>query len=418
MINPAASGPEETPGGPKEKAQELDPTTEKTARIAEHKFAKVKDQSLHILSVFEQYNFSAEIKTAFRDLLKCLSGPGDLTEFNKFNQISNKAKKKLSDELVRLGRGNLKDFEPVGSDFQKAKFLKSTELWENDINELRGILRSKIESEISAIPNFNLQFKLISPRDAKHIQIQRKAMAEEREISKEEEISLSEHSEMLDKPFISSECIRMDTTCEVSPNDSQFCPNDYIVELETASFTKYKEIFGDPSGHNPHPRPQSLILGVVDTVMTTLTLLDQVPKVQDNETVYSFSFPTLIIRPKKEGKSLISLPTVHNTYPSQMNAVIHGVSDDLGAECEGCKIGNHNEDSNRPYECSNLQSQYIDIKAQCNDSHATIVGKCEIIQRVVRRGEDLVFEKGIRGGKMTELMKVPLKSLFKQRPNS
>ena len=37
MINPAASGPEETPGLPKERAQELDQTTEKTARIGELK---------------------------------------------------------------------------------------------------------------------------------------------------------------------------------------------------------------------------------------------------------------------------------------------------------------------------------------------------------------------------------------------
>ena len=368
------------------------------------------------MSVFEQYNFSAEIKTAFIDLLTCLSCLGDLTEFNKFNQISNKAKNKLSDELVRLGRDNLADFEPAGSDFQKAKFLKSTELWEKDIDELRGILRAKIESEISAIPNFKLQFKLISPHDAEHIQIKRKVKAEEREISKEEENSLSKKSQMLDEPFISESCIRMDTKCEVSANDSQFCPNDYIVELETVSSTKYIEIFGDPSGHNPHPKPQSLIIAIVDRVMTTLTLLDQLPKMQDNETVYFISFPALIIRPKKTEDSLMSLPTVYNAYPSQINAVMHGVSDNLGAECEGCKIGNHNKDSKRPYECSNLQSQYIDIKAQCNDSHAKIVGKCEIIQRVVHRENNLVFEKGIRGGEMTELMKVPLVWLDKSQP--
>lgn len=145
--------------------------------------------------------------------------------------------------------------------------------------------------------------------------------------------------------------------------------------------------------------------------MTTLSFVGQIPEMKENETVFSFSFPTLIIRPKRTDSSMMSFPAIHNKYSSQMNAIFHSTPDNLGDECEGCKKGTHTDDSTRPYECFNVQAQYVGIKQQCDDVHATIVGKCDVVQRVVHRSGNLVFEKGIRGSALTELMRVPVANL-------
>jgi hypothetical protein len=411
MTTPTASGPEGTPLGPKEGLEELDPTTKKTSKIAESHFSKVKDETVHILSVLEQYNFSTQSKTAFRDLSKYLSGPGDSIGLNQFHELSNTARKQLSDEIERLGRKSLDDFKPVGSDFNSVKFIDSVDEWGKSVGSLRGALGALIESELSALPNAELLFQRINPREAKQIEISRKAQGEERAVSEKELSAISEVSNSYEEPEISDECIRMGTTCKISLSDSQFNPSDYTLELETAFASKLRDIFGNPEGHHPQGKSASLRLSIADRIMTTLSRLDQIPEMKENETVHSFSFPTLIIRPKKADSSLMSFSTVHNRYPGEW---MSRAGDSLGDTCEGCKNGTHADDSTRPYECFNIQAQYDDIKRQGADVHAVIVGKCDVVQRVVHRGGDLVFEKGIRGNALTELMRVPVAKLQKK----
>ena len=60
-----------------------------------------------------------------------------------------------------------------------------------------------------------------------------------------------------------------------------------------------------------------------------------------------------------------------------------------------------------------MQAQYLDIKKQCADVNVEIIGKCDVIQRVVQRNGQLVFEKGIRGRPLTELMRISISSLKK-----
>lgn len=414
MTTPTASGPEGTPVGPQEGSKELDSTTEKTAKVAESHFSKVKDETVHILSVLEQYNFSTKSKAAFRDLSKYLSRPGDSIELNQFNELSTTARGNLSDEIDLLGRKSLDDFKPVGSDFNSAKFTDSVVEWEKSVGSLK---RALIESELSTLPNSVLLFRVISPREAEHIRISRKAKAEQREVSEKEFSVISEVSDSNEIPEISDDCIRMGTVCRISPGDSQLNSSDFILELETASASKYRGIFGNPEGHNPQDKPESLSVSIADRVMTTLSYLGHIPEMKENETVFSFSFPTLIIRAKNADSSMMSFPLVHNKYPGSMGALMSGSDDNLGDRCEGCKKGTHTDDSTRPYECFNIQAQYADIKRQCDDVHAAIVGKCDVVQRVVHRGGDLVFEKGIRGSALTELMRVPVAKLKKRNDN-
>ncbi len=412
MSIPPISGPEEFSKSPLEKVDKGNPSSGKTDTVSKIRFKKVCNETLEILSVLEQYEFNPHTRAAFKDLSTSLSEQSDSIEVDRISEIFKTSQRHLSLELKQLGVQNLEDFRPAaGIPPDATKFMNMVEVWEKDIQRLIESL--KIEAEISALPSVVLQFELISPRIVQEIKISRETKASMKEVTEDQKASFQKMSNEVARPEINNECIRMGTSCAISPNDSQIMSTDFTLELETAFASRFFNIFGNSSGHNPQGKPESLSLRIADNVMTTLTRLDQLPEMKESETLLSFSFPTLILRPKRADSSMMTFVSVHNKYPSAMNAIMHQTPDELGIVCQGCEEGTHFDDNTRPYECINIQSQYSDIKRQCDDLHVSIVGKCDVIQRVVHRDGFLIFEKGVSGHSITELMRVPIYMLKK-----
>jgi len=272
--------------------------------------------------------------------------------------------------------------------FQSEKNLQLNEIVEQAIS---------IHNSLEFLPNMTVSIKLLTVEEALTRRENACLIAETKYNPRFYQMMLNDMGNNSFSYFLINGVIVLKGICTFAPEDEKFEETDYLLELECDLKTEYNELaFADciekKTGHHPCKNPLSFQGGFFDIIQMSINQINN-PQffagMEDGQTIMEFRFPVLFLRDVDLDKKEVNLRSIQL----------------------GNKVDLYEYIEETPEE------QYQDLKIKCEKASIVILGKANIIQRLIYKKnengqESIVLEKGVLG-KMLVIGSVPIQELIK-----